>query len=107
MSLKYFRGYWETTKIFLSNISNNEIIPDENFPDYGRSTPHTTNYETPSELFLKRKLRTRMDLIKPDVNKSVCGEQIKQKSHHDSHSKSCEYFISQKVQVHNFHTRCH
>ena len=22
-------------KIFLSNISNNEIIPDENFPDYG------------------------------------------------------------------------
>ena len=26
---------WETTKIFLSNISNNEIIPDENFPDYG------------------------------------------------------------------------
>ena len=22
-------------KIFLSNISNNEISPDENFPDYG------------------------------------------------------------------------
>ena len=33
--LKYFHGYWETTKIFLSNTSNNEIIPDENFPDYG------------------------------------------------------------------------
>ena len=32
---KYFRGYWETTKNFLLNISNNEIIPDENFPDYG------------------------------------------------------------------------
>ena len=37
--LKYFRGYWETTKIFLSNISNNEIVSDENFPDYGICTP--------------------------------------------------------------------
>ena len=25
-------------KIFLSNISNNEIIPDENFTDYGIHT---------------------------------------------------------------------
>ena len=33
--LKYFRGYWQATKIILSNIFNNEIIPDENFPDYG------------------------------------------------------------------------
>ena len=58
-----------------------------------RSTPHTTTHETLSELFLKRKLRTRMDLIKPDVNKAVCAEQAKQKSHYDSHSKSCEYFV--------------
>ena len=27
----YFHGYWETTKIFLSNISNNKIFPDKNF----------------------------------------------------------------------------
>ena len=33
--LKYFRGYWETMEIFLSNIYSNEIISDENFPDYG------------------------------------------------------------------------
>ena len=33
--LKYFHGYWQATKIILSNIFNNEIIPDENFPDYG------------------------------------------------------------------------
>ena len=32
--LKYFCGYWETTKIFLSNIFN-EIIASENFPEYG------------------------------------------------------------------------
>ena len=28
--LKYFRGYWETMIIFLSNIYSNE-----NLPDYG------------------------------------------------------------------------
>ena len=67
-----------------------------------KSTDHTTTHEAPSELFLKRKLRTRMDLIKPDMNKSVCAEQAKQKSHHDSHSKSHEYFVGQNVQAHNF-----
>ena len=29
--LKYFHGYWQATKIILSNIFNNKIIPDENF----------------------------------------------------------------------------
>ena len=38
-----------------------------------------------------------MDLIKPDVNKAVCAEQAKQKSHYDSHSKSREYFVGQNV----------
>ena len=33
--LKYFHGYWETMKIFLSNIFNNEINPNQNFPEYG------------------------------------------------------------------------
>ena len=31
--LKYFHGYWETMKIFLSNIYSNEIFSDENFSD--------------------------------------------------------------------------
>ena len=44
--LKYFRGYWETMKIFLLNISNNEIISDENFPDYGICTPIINNIPT-------------------------------------------------------------
>ena len=33
--LKYFRGYWETMEIFLSNVYSNEIISDKNFSDYG------------------------------------------------------------------------
>ena len=40
-----------------------------------------------------------MGLIKPDTNKLVCAEQARQKSHHDTHSKSCEYLVGQNVQV--------
>ena len=40
--LKYFRGYWETTKNFLSNICSNKIIPEENFPDYSNYNSYLT-----------------------------------------------------------------
>ena len=56
----------------------------------------------PSELFLKRKLRTRFNLVKPDVSKSVFVEQAKQKNDHDHQCQSREYFVSQNVQAHNF-----
>ena len=42
--LKYFCGYWYGMKVILSNIFNNEIIPDENFPDYG-STRYMQKFE--------------------------------------------------------------
>ena len=67
-----------------------------------RTTPHSTTNEMPSELFLKRKLRTRLDLLKPDVNKSVSVGQAKQKNNHDRKCRSREYFVGQNVQAHNF-----
>ena len=67
-----------------------------------RTTPHSTTNETPSELFLKRKLRTRLDLLKPDVHKAVSVEQAKQKNNYDRRCRSREYFVGQNVQAHNF-----
>ena len=67
-----------------------------------QSTPHAATHKTSGELFLKCKLRTRFELIKPDMTKSVCAEQAQQKSNHDHHSQGHEYFVSQNVQVHNF-----
>ena len=36
-----------------------------------RSTPHATTNISPGELFLQRKLRTRFDLLKPNIESVV------------------------------------
>lgn len=48
-----------------------------------RVTPHTTTGVSPSELFLKRQLRTRLTLVKPDIGKSVEKSQQRMKDFHD------------------------
>ena len=43
------------------------------------NTPHTTTNHSPSELFLKQELRTRMDLLRPDSLVKVTAKQAEQK----------------------------
>ena len=43
-----------------------------------RNTPHSTTGEPPSQLFLGRRLRTRLDLLKPDLSIKVNNRQIDQ-----------------------------
>ena len=38
-------------KNFLSDISNNEIIPDENFPDYGTQKEYNFPIVIPQQIF--------------------------------------------------------
>ena len=44
-----------------------------------RATPHATTNVAPSELFLKRKLRTRLDLMLPNLKGCVTSKQADQK----------------------------
>ena len=44
-----------------------------------RATLHTTTGVSPATLFLGRDVRTRLDLIKPHINKRVCINQTRQK----------------------------
>ena len=53
-----------------------------------RATQHSTTGVSPAELFLKRKLRTRFDLMHPDPKKQVMSKQASQKLHHDTHVKA-------------------
>lgn len=53
-----------------------------------RATPHATTGVSPDELFLKRTLRTRFNLMLPNAKEQVMFKQAKQKEWHDEHAKS-------------------
>ena len=67
-----------------------------------RSTPNSTTGRTPSELFLKRNIRTRLDLFKPSVLEMVTQNQSKQKYHHDKQSQMRSFEIGEPVLAQNF-----
>ena len=71
----------------------------QNFLLTYRSTPHSTTGETPSTLFLGRRLRTRLDLLVPSLEERVAGKQANQKSQHDVHSKLRQFEPGQHVMV--------
>ena len=66
-----------------------------------RITPHTTTNVAPCTLFLKQEVRTRFDLMQPDISGKVATKQAKQKFYHDQHTSTRELFIGQRVMVRN------
>ena len=48
-----------------------------------RITPHSSTGIAPSELLMGRRLRSRLDLLKPDLAATVANNQLKQKLSHD------------------------
>ena len=67
-----------------------------------RTTPHASTNTTPSELFLKRPLRTHLDLLHPNVETTVYLSQAKQKAQHDHHVKERAFNVVQAVLAKNF-----
>lgn len=66
-----------------------------------RITPHSTTGESPSQLFLGRRLRTRLDLLKPDLFIQVNNRQIDQ-SVAKSGSVTRHFAIGQRVIARNY-----
>ena len=48
-----------------------------------RNTPSSTTGVSPAQLFMKRSLHTRLDLLRPSVQKRVQEKQADQKHYHD------------------------
>ena len=67
-----------------------------------RTTQSSTTGQTPAELFLNRRPRTRLDLLRPDLRRKTSNKQADQKSHHDKHYREREFLIGESVLVQNF-----
>jgi len=67
-----------------------------------RTTPHSTTGVTPAELMVKRCLRTRLSLIKPNLAQVVENKQEKQKMYKDLKCKRERSFVrNDRVRVRN------
>ncbi|XP_011688809.1 PREDICTED: uncharacterized protein K02A2.6-like [Wasmannia auropunctata] len=71
--------------------------------DY-RTSEHCTTGRTPAYMVYKRELRTRFDLLKPDVNSDVSDKQLAQVIAKNG-SRSVELQIGETVMVNDYSTR--
>ena len=66
----------------LKAAMKNREIKDPQLLDFLLSyctTPHFTTNSSPCELFMQRSLRTRFDLLRPELEVTVCQKQAEQK----------------------------
>ena len=67
-----------------------------------RTTPHATTGVSPAELMFGRRIRTRLDLLKPDLSRTVRARQEHQKKTHDAHARPRDLVIGATVYAKNF-----
>jgi transposase InsO family protein len=67
-----------------------------------RLTPHSTTGESPCELMFGRKIRSRWDLLKPNLQMKVQFKQAKQQLYDDRNSKIRNLQEGDKVWIKNF-----
>ena len=91
------KHFLDTSK---SNVSDSHKLAS--FLLTYRNTPHSVTGRTPAELLNKRKLRTRLDLLRPDMRKFVEKKQDKQKSQHDVRVQLREFEKNERVRVKNW-----
>ena len=70
-----------------------------------RMTPHATAGVPPAELLMQRKLRSRLDLLKPQLTTTVHLKQSKQKLNHDKSTPLRQFQIDEAVYVQDLPSR--
>ena len=66
-----------------------------------RITPHITTGLSPAEMLLGRNIRSRLDLLKPNLEQKVAEKQRRQQFDHDKHSRVRQFSVGDKVFVKN------
>ena len=67
-----------------------------------RNAPHSTTKVSPAELFLGRSLRSRLDLLKPSLEKTVKDNQLSQIEYRERKAKFRDFNVGDKVRVRNY-----
>ncbi|XP_054875417.1 uncharacterized protein K02A2.6-like [Amphiprion ocellaris] len=67
-----------------------------------RITPHATTGLSPAELMMSRRLRSALDLVRPDVKTKVLQKQLKRKENHDARSKQRGFTSGDDVLIRNY-----
>ena len=67
-----------------------------------RITPHTTTGIPPAELLMNRRLRSKLDLLYPELTAKVENKQLKQKQQHDSEKPVRKFKVGESVFAQNF-----
>ena len=88
-------------RVMLTNESQPLDKRLANFLLQYRTTVHAMTNATPCMLLMNHQLRTRLDLLHPDLLARVTEKQAEQKANHDQHSRSREFMIGQQVMVRN------
>ena len=88
---------FKTTMKKLKGTLNQRLVT---FLLYYRSTPHSTTQKTPAELFLGRRLRTRLDCLKPDMERAIAMTASRYVS-----GVPCTFKQGDQVLVRDYHAR--
>ena len=64
-----------------------------------RSAPHKTTGKSPAELFLGRRVKTRLDRLRPDPRLKMESEVWKQEAYHDTNAKPRSFGTGDDVWV--------
>ena len=91
---QFFKAEGKTSASLKSNLAR--------FLFSYRTTPNSTIGQTPAELFFSRRLRTRLDLLRPDLGRKTASKQSEQKMQHDMHAKERNFEVGKSVLVENF-----
>ena len=67
-----------------------------------RTVPHSMTGVAPAHLFMKRPLRTRLDLLRPLVKEHVEAEQQQQQQYHDHRARKRGFEMERPVLARNF-----
>ena len=93
----------QTFKTGLKKASTaNVLVELDRFLFQYRIIPHTTTGSTPAELLMGCTLRSRLDLLLPNVQTQVVSKQIQQKANHDLHAKTRSFHSGDTVYTRNY-----